>query len=402
MTETDAGALVEDMPDGVLGLAAALVAIPSVSHDEGLVADAVEGALRLCPWLSVERVGDNVVARTEQGRPTRVLVAGHLDTVPPVAGNEDPRVEDGILYGVGAADMKGGLAVMLHLAGSLPEPAVDVSWCFYVCEEVAPRHNGLRRLWRDRPDLVTADAGILCEPTGCAVEAGCQGTMRVRLDLAGRRAHTARPAAGRNAIHRLAPVLGACAGYESRRVVIDGCEYAEQVQAVEVSGGVARNVVPDSASVAVNHRFAPDRSGEQAEDVLRHLLAPDGFEPGDRWEVEEASPGAPPVTRPSGIGTSGEGDRSGTPGQAGLDGRRHLLGPRRPRRQLRPRRSVAGPHPGRARRNRRAGEGIGDVDRAAVLTAASGTHLRGGLCSWRTVRAERSDQSRRRTVTTLP
>ncbi len=195
------------MPHGLFGLTTALVAIPSVSHVEGPMADAVETALRLCPWLEVERVGDNVVARTDLGRRHRVLLAGHLDTVPPVDGNEEPRIEDDVLYGVGSADMKGGLAVFLDLAGTIPEPAVDVTWCFYACEEVDQEFSGLRHLWEHRPDLLEADAAILGEPTGGVVEAGCQGTLRVRISLAGRRAHTARPYTGRNAIHRLAPLL---------------------------------------------------------------------------------------------------------------------------------------------------------------------------------------------------
>ncbi len=282
------------MPDGLLGMATALVGIPSVSHHEGPLADAVEAAVRLCPWLAVDRVGHNVVARTTLGRQSRLLIAGHLDTVPPVEGNEEPRVEDGTLYGLGAVDMKGGLAVMLYLAGSLPDPTVDVTWCFYACEEVSQRHSGLGRLWRERPELMVATAAVLCEPTGGAVEAGCQGTLRVRLELAGRRAHTARPASGRNAIHRMAPVLAAAAGYQSRHVHIDGCAYVEQVQVVEVEGGVAANVVPDRASMVVNHRFAPDRLAIEAESALAEMLVPDGIEPGDRWELTDASEGAPP------------------------------------------------------------------------------------------------------------
>jgi succinyl-diaminopimelate desuccinylase len=281
------------MSNGLFGLTTALVAIPSVSHHEGPMADAVEAALDLCPWLTVERVGDNVVARTHLHRSSRVLLAGHLDTVPPVGGNEEPRIEDDTLYGVGATDMKGGLAVLLHLAGTLPEPAVDVTWCFYVCEEVEQAFNGLRHLWECRPDLLQADAAILGEPTGGIVEAGCQGTLRVRIGLEGRRAHTARPTTGRNAIHRLAPVLAAVAGYESRRRVLDGCEYVEQLQAVEVTGGVAGNVVPDQASVLVNHRFAPDRTVDQAESSIRELLDPHLL-PGDRWELVEFAAGAPP------------------------------------------------------------------------------------------------------------
>ncbi len=286
--------MTEGMPDGLFGLATALVAVPSVSHHEEQMADAVEAALDLCPWLTVDRVGNNVVARTDLDRGSRVLLAGHLDTVPPVADNEEPRIVGDTLYGVGAADMKGGLAVFLHLAGALPEPAVDVTWCFYVCEEVHHRFNGLRHLWEYRPELLEADAAILGEPTGGVVEAGCQGTLRVRIGLEGARAHTARPSTGRNAIHRLAPVLAALARYESRRTLLDGCEYVEQLQAVEVTGGVAGNVVPDEASVVVNHRFAPDRTVEQAEASVRETLGLH-LEPGDKWELVEFAAGAPPA-----------------------------------------------------------------------------------------------------------
>ncbi len=281
-------------PDDLLGLCTALVAIPSVSHQEEQLADLVQSTLDGCPWLTVERVGHNVVARTDLDRPTRVVLAGHLDTVPPVSGNHEPRVVDDVLYGVGAADMKGGLAVFLHLAGSLAEPAVDVTWCFYVCEEVEQRFNGLRHLWEQRPELLRADAAILGEPTDGVVEAGCQGVLHVRIELEGRRAHTARPSTGRNAIHRLAPVLAEVAGYQSRRVTLDGCEYVEQLQAVEVTGGVAANVVPDSAAVLINHRFAPDRTAAEAEASIRELLGPH-LEVTDRWEMVESAPAAPPA-----------------------------------------------------------------------------------------------------------
>lgn len=291
---SDGSGQAEGVPRGLLGMATALVAIPSVSHYEGLMADAVEAALRLCPWLEVERIGDNVVARTDLGRDQRLLLAGHMDTVPPVGGNEEPRIVDGTLYGVGAADMKGGLAVFLHLAGAVAEPTMDVTWCFYSGEEVAQEFNGLRHLWEHRPDLLEADAAILGEPTGAAVEAGCQGTMRVRITLRGRRAHTARPFTGRNAIHRLAPLLAAAADNQSRRVVLDGCEFVEQLQVVEIGGGVSPNVVPDEASVLVNYRFAPDQSPEGAEDSLRRLLGPH-LEPDDQWELIDCAAGAPPA-----------------------------------------------------------------------------------------------------------
>ena len=281
--------------NGLLALAAELVAVPSPSGAEGELADIVEASLRAVPGLVVDRLGDNVVARTRRGRARRVMLAGHLDTVA-VGAEDTPRIEHGVLFGLGAADMKGGLAVMLELARRLADPAVDVTWCFYTCEEVSRDRSGLGQLWRERPELMAADVAILGEPTDCRVEAGCQGTLRAVVELAGRRAHTARPFTGRNAIHRLAPVLGAVAGWEPRTVDIDGCTYTEQLQAVAVSGGLAGNVVPDRAALTVNYRYAPDREGDGARGVLEGLLAP-WLEPGpgDSLTVVDQADGAPPA-----------------------------------------------------------------------------------------------------------
>jgi succinyl-diaminopimelate desuccinylase len=279
----------------LLTLCAELVATPSVSRHEGPLADRVASELGSCPWLEVTRVGDNVVGRTTLGRARRLVVAGHLDTVPP-AGNASPSVDGERLFGVGAADMKGGLAVMLDLARSLPEPSVDVTWCFYACEEITRDESGLRRLWAERPDLVAGDAAVLGEPTDCVVEAGCQGTMQVELALTGERAHTARPFAGRNAIHRLSPALDRIARWQSRRVTLDGCEYAEQMQAVALKGGVAGNVVPDRAALAVNYRFAPDRTSADARQVIDELLGDlVDDEVGDTLTVLDEADGAPPA-----------------------------------------------------------------------------------------------------------
>ncbi len=286
--------VLDDSEEALLDLAASLMGVPSPSHSEGPLADLVEASLRECSWLSVERVEDNVVARTDGRRARRVVVAGHLDTVPATPENARPRRQDRSLYGVGASDMKGGLAVLLHLARGLDQPSVDVTWCFYACEEVDQRHNGVRRLFELRPDLLVADVAVLAEPTAGVVEAGCQGTLRMRLELRGRRAHTARPAEGRNAIHRLAPVLAAVDAYSGRRPVLDGCRYAEQLQVVRVEGGVANNVVPDEVTLVLNHRFAPDRSPDEAEASVRALLGP-LLEPGDRLELVDAAPGARPM-----------------------------------------------------------------------------------------------------------
>lgn len=276
----------------LLDLAAELVDIPSVSRGEDALAGWLVDRLGRYPWLDVERVGDNVVARTDLDRGRRLLLVGHTDTVPP-SGNEVAEIEGDRLWGVGASDMKGGIAVMVGAAASVEHPAIDVSYVFYAREEIADAENGLLELFETRPDLLVGDAAVIGEPTDAALEAGCQGTMRMRVTFAGARAHTARPWMGSNAIHRMARVLLALDRYEERRPVLDGCEYREAVQAVQVAGGVARNVVPDRAELLINHRFAPDRSGFEAEAHLRELVGPHLRE-GDAMEVEEVSEGAPP------------------------------------------------------------------------------------------------------------
>ncbi len=282
----------EVVPEDLLARAAALVDIPSVSHHEGPLVDHLEAELRSHAWLTVDRVGDNLVARTQLGRATRVLLGGHSDTVPP-NGNERARLDGDTLWGLGAADMKGGVAVMLALAAHVPEPEVDVTYVLYAREEVAAEHNGLRELFAERPELLDTDLALLGEPTSGVLEAGCQGTMRFEVTMAGARAHTARPWMGRNAIHRLGAVLELVDGYEGREPEIDGCRYREALQAVFVGGGVAGNVVPDAATLALNHRFAPDRGAKEAEQHVRKLLAP-VLEPGDRVEVVDSAAGALP------------------------------------------------------------------------------------------------------------
>ena len=278
----------------LLRLTAELVDIASVSRQEAALADRVEGDLRSLGFLEVERIGDSVVARTDFGRPARLLLAGHLDTVPPFAEG-GARVEDGAVAGLGAVDMKGGLAVMLSLAAELERAAVDATVVFYACEEIERDADALIMLASARPELLAADAAVLGEPTGGVVEAGCQGTLRARLQVAGRRAHTARPWRGVNAVHRLGPVLELLRGYRSREVDLDGCRYVEQLQAVGVEGGLAGNVVPDAAVLTVNYRFAPDRSAEEAEQALRAMLAPViDTAAGDELAIVDAAPGAAP------------------------------------------------------------------------------------------------------------
>jgi succinyl-diaminopimelate desuccinylase len=276
-----------DLTSDVVALTAALVDVESVSGNEGPLADLVHEALTACPHLSVERVGNNVVARTDLGRSRRVLLAGHLDTVP-VADNVPSRRDGDVLHGCGTSDMKSGDAVLLHLAATLSEPAHDVTYVLYDNEEVEAERNGLNHLARDHRDWLDADLAILLEPTSGKVEAGCQGTLRVRVDVPGRRAHSARSWLGVNAIHAAAPVLQRLADHVARDVDIDGCVYREGLQAVAVQGGVAGNVVPDMCSVTVNFRFAPDRSEEQALAYVEEVLA------GCSTTLLDSAPGALP------------------------------------------------------------------------------------------------------------
>ncbi|GAA4923252.1 succinyldiaminopimelate desuccinylase [Stackebrandtia albiflava] len=256
-------------------LTRALVDIESVSGDEKEIADAVEAALTPVPHLRVARSGNVVHARTELGRPGRVMLAGHLDTVP-LHDNFPSRQDGDLMYGCGTSDMKSGTAIALHLAATVTEPVHDLSFLFYDCEEVESERNGLHIVSRTHPEWLAADVAFLLEPTYGEVEAGCQGTMRAEVRASGTRAHSARSWLGDNAIHHAGEILRRLSEYPARRVTIDGCHYREGMNAVGVRGGVAGNVIPDECVVEVNFRFAPDRSPEQAAAHVRELFA--GFD----------------------------------------------------------------------------------------------------------------------------
>lgn len=276
-----------DLHADPVDLTCALVDIPSVSGAEEAIADAVQAALEGLGHLDVVRNGNAVLARTNLGLPSRVVLAGHLDTVP-VNENLPVRREGDVLHGLGTVDMKGGDAVFLHLAATITEPRHDLTFVFYDCEEVEAVRNGLGRIERELPEWLTGDLAIVGEPSNAVIEAGCQGTMRIELRMAGRRAHTARAWMGENAIHALAEPLRRLVEYRPRDVQIDGLTYREGLQAVRVSGGVAGNVVPDEAVLTVNFRFAPDRGPHQAEAHLREVF--DGF----AVSVVDSSAGALP------------------------------------------------------------------------------------------------------------
>ncbi|HET6856546.1 MAG TPA: succinyl-diaminopimelate desuccinylase [Streptomyces sp.] len=254
-------------------LTARLVDFRSESGSEKPLADAVEGALRALPHLTVDRYGNNVVARTNLGRAERVILAGHIDTVP-IADNVPSRLdENGVLWGCGTSDMKSGVAVQLRIAATVPAPNRDLTFVFYDNEEVAAHLNGLGHVAKAHPDWLAGDFAVLLEPSDAQVEGGCQGTLRVLLRTAGERAHSARSWMGANAIHTAAPILARLAAYEPRRPVIDGLEYREGLNAVKIEGGVAGNVIPDACTVSVNFRYAPDRSADEALAHVREVFA---------------------------------------------------------------------------------------------------------------------------------
>lgn len=280
-----------DVDAGVVALTTQLCNIRSVSGDEGPLADDVEQTLRALASWEVLRFGNTVVARTHLGRGQRVVLAGHLDTVP-VADNLPVRFETdgqtGALHGRGTVDMKGGVAVMLRLAEALHDPRHDVTLVFYDCEEVEATRNGLGLLVAERPDWVAGDVAVLLEPTDGRLEGGCNGTMRIDVLVAGTAAHSARAWRGVNAIHQAAPVLALLADYEPRAVEVDGLVYREGLNAVGISGGIAGNVIPDRCVVTVNYRFAPDKDEAAALAHLREVFA------GYQIEVTDSSPGARP------------------------------------------------------------------------------------------------------------
>ncbi|MEU4215491.1 succinyl-diaminopimelate desuccinylase [Actinoplanes sp. NPDC026623] len=281
-----------DLHDDVVSLTRALCDIPSVSGDEAPIADAVEAALRGLGHLEVLRDGDAVVARTHLGRARRVVLAGHLDTVP-IKDNLPTWTTgtgaDEILHGRGTVDMKGGVAAQLRIAATVPAPRNDLTFVFYDHEEVASVLNGLGRLVRNHPEWLAGDFAILGEPSNGTVEGGCQGTMRVRITLAGKAAHAARSWRGVNAIHAAGDVLAILNAYEPRTVEVDGLEYREGLSAVNISGGIAGNVIPDECVIDINHRFAPDRSIDAALAHLREVFA--GYELEVRDQASGARPG---------------------------------------------------------------------------------------------------------------
>lgn len=285
-----------DLTASSIDLTRQLCDIESVSGNEGAIADAIEASLEHVAHLEVIRDGDAIVARTNLGRDSRVVIAGHIDTVP-LNHNLPTRYEtldaEEYLWGRGTVDMKAGVAVQLKLAVELAEPSVDVTWIWYDHEEVSESLNGLGRLARRRPELLSGDFAILGEPTSSRIEGGCNGNLRAEVRTFGLRAHSARAWVGHNAIHDAAPILATLAAYQPREVEVDGLVYREGVNAVGITGGIAGNIIPDECMVHINYRFAPSRTGAEAETHIRDLF--DGF---DVRIVDLAEGARPGLTAP--------------------------------------------------------------------------------------------------------
>jgi len=282
-----------DLSTDVVSIAAAIIDIPSQSHDEAVLADLVDAALSGASHLKLVRYGNTIIARTDLGREDRVLIGGHLDTVP-AAGNLPHRLEGDRLYGLGACDMKGGLAIALWLAANIVDPVRDVTYVFYECEEVASQFNGLQKVVEADPALLDASLAILMEPSNAGIEAGCQGTLRAEVRLSGIRSHSARSWMGVNAVHAAAEVLARLDGYVARQPIVDGLSYHEGLNAVGIRGGVAGNVIPDECVVTVNYRFAPDRTVHEAEEHVRSVF--DGF---DVTFIDAADAARPGLDQPA-------------------------------------------------------------------------------------------------------
>ncbi len=274
---TPSGAPALDLTSDVTSLVAAICDVESVSQDEQSLADAIEAALAPLAHLEVVRDGNTVVARTNLGRAERVVLAGHIDTVPLTAEPNLPTRRVGeVLWGRGTVDMKGGVGVMLRIAAQLAEPNRDLTFLFYECEEIDAKYNGLARVGQNRPELLAGDFAVLLEPTNGAIEGGCKGTLRAEVTTTGVAAHSARPWKGHNAIHDAAAVLTRLTAYEAETITVDGLDYHEALQAVGITGGIAGNVIPDRCTVTVNYRYAPDKDSAEAFAHVQHVF--EGFD----------------------------------------------------------------------------------------------------------------------------
>jgi len=197
--------------------------------------------------------------------PGRVVLAGHYDTVP-AQDNFPGRIDDGWVVGLGATDMKGGLAVMIELARA----GIPFGYLFFGREELPAGDSALPGFF-ERHGL-DAELVVMLEPTDNTIQAGCLGNLNAQLVFHGTSAHSARPWLGDNAIMRAVEALAPLARLEPHDVEIEGLVFREVLSVTQIDGGIATNVIPALAKATLNFRYAPDRSPEEAEARLRELV----------------------------------------------------------------------------------------------------------------------------------
>jgi succinyl-diaminopimelate desuccinylase len=247
-----------------------LVDLPSPSHDEGLVYDYVRDALHHLTLVHDD--GETLLFAKREGRPL-VLLAGHTDTVP-AQGNLPGRLENGAVHGLGASDMKGGLAVMIELGrwAEHTELAFDLGLLFFPREEVGPEFNPLPGLFGSTPAVDEAALVVCLEPTDNTLQLGCLGNLLARVVFEGVAAHSARPWLGVNAIGVAFEGLRAVFALEPHDVDVDGLLFREVLSVTQIHGGIATNVIPARCEALLNFRYAPGRTMEEAEARVRELV----------------------------------------------------------------------------------------------------------------------------------
>jgi succinyl-diaminopimelate desuccinylase len=262
-----------------------LIDIPSASRSEARLRDHVSEAVTL---PAAYATGDALLFATERTSRPLVLLAGHLDTVP-AQGNLPGRIDEGWVVGLGASDMKGGLAVMIELARWIAEeqPALryDTAFLFFVREELSTEESALPRVFAEVPLVTASDLVVMLEPTDNEIHAGCLGNLNAILVFEGRSAHSARPWQGVNAIGLAVEGLRPIVSAKPVEVTAGGLTFVEVLSATRIAGGIADNVVPDRVEVGLNYRYAPSRTREEAEERLRELV-------GAELEVTSNSPAA--------------------------------------------------------------------------------------------------------------
>lgn len=265
---------------------------PSVTGAEQRLCDDLEARVGRLPGWKAQRTGNNLAVRRAASDPSRplILFAGHLDTVPEPEGGIPVRVEGERVYGRGASDMKAGDAVMLALIEELDweRSWAEPAFVFYEREEGPHEENGLEAVFEEMPWVLKAGLALVLEPTAGALEAGCAGTAQVEVTFRGRAAHAARPWQGENAISKAGRFLAALHAREPEKVVVEGLDFYDVLTPTVARGGSAKNVVPASFWVNVNHRFAPGRGIEHVRSTFEALLGEEAS-----FEIADFAPSGP-------------------------------------------------------------------------------------------------------------